>query len=83
VTDYLSRFFSLLDVSSSIFVRNGSLLKWNYWLEDDIPGITGGSKPKTTIPSWPVYDPEGVSFGLYDSRQLISSSKMRTISTFE
>ena len=81
MTDYLSRFFSLLDVSSSMFVGGGPLLKGNYWLEHDIPSTADGNQPKTAIPNWPAYDPEGVSFCLYDSRQLISSSKMRTFST--
>lgn len=65
VTDYLSRFFSLLDVSSSMFVGDGPLLKGNYWLEHDTPSTEDGSKPKTAIPNWPAYDPEGQNENLF------------------
>ena len=64
-TDYLSRFFSLLDVSGSLFAGGGPLLEGNYWLDDDIPNSTDGNKAKSTIPNWPAYDPEGVSFSLH------------------
>lgn len=60
-TDYLSRFFSLLDVSGSVFAGGGTLLKGNYWLEDALPALPESSKKeqKSSIPSWPAYDPEG------------------------
>jgi hypothetical protein len=62
VADYLSRFFSLLDISSSMFAGSGPLLEGNYWLEDDHSSTTDRSKSKTAIPNWPAYDPDGVSF---------------------
>lgn len=60
-TDYLSRFFSLLDVSGSLFAGGGTLLEGNYWLEDDIPGSPDSGKEKpVAIPNFPAYDPSGV-----------------------
>jgi hypothetical protein len=59
-TDYLSRFFSLLDVSGSMFAGGGPLLEGNYWLDDDVPNPPE-SKQKIAIQNWPAYDPEGVS----------------------
>jgi hypothetical protein len=57
----LSRFFSLLDVSGSLFAGGGPLLKGNYWLEDNVANTPEGSKQKSAIPNWPAYDPDGVS----------------------
>jgi hypothetical protein len=60
-TDYLSRFFSLLDVSGSLFAGGGPLIKGNYWLED-LPASPDSVKDrKASIPAWPAYDPEGVN----------------------
>jgi hypothetical protein len=59
-TDYLSRFFSLLDVSGSLTVGGGPLLEGNYWLDDEAVDEQG-NKRKNAIPNWPAYDPEGVS----------------------
>lgn len=59
-TDYLSRFFSLLDVSGSMFVGGGPLLEGNYWLEDELPATPDlGLERKNAIPSWPAYDSDG------------------------
>jgi hypothetical protein len=61
-TDYLSRFFSLLDVSGSLFTGGGTLIQGNYWLEDEIKSETSdsGKERRNSIPSWPAYDAEGV-----------------------
>ena len=61
MTDYLSRFFSLLDVSGSLFAGGGPLLKGNYWLDDDIPNSPDVNRQRASILNWPAYDPEGVS----------------------
>jgi Fungal specific transcription factor domain len=57
-TDYLSRFFSLLDVSGSLFAGGGPLIEGNYWLED--APLPDGSRSAGGIRNWPAYDPEGV-----------------------
>lgn len=61
-TDYLSRFFSLLDVSGSIFSGSGTLIKGNYWLEEDEVGSpdSGEDRKPTVIPNFPAYDTDGV-----------------------
>jgi len=60
-SDYLSRFFSLLDVSGSLFSGGGTLLEGNYWLEDSIAGSPTAKGKQVVIPNFPAYDPEGVS----------------------
>ena len=60
ITDYLTRFFSLLDVSGSLTAGGGPLIQGNYWLEDDTVDEFG-ARGKSAIPNWPAYDPEGVS----------------------
>lgn len=44
-----------------MFVGGGPLLDGNYWLEEELP-MTPDSEleRKSSIPSWPAYDPEGV-----------------------
>ena len=59
-TDYLMRFFSLLDISGSLTSGGGTLIKGNYWLEEET-GDEQGHKPKSAVSNWPAYDPEGVS----------------------
>ena len=56
--DYLTRFFSLLDVSGSLTASEGPLIQGNYWLEDTFDEY--GNK-RNVIPNWPAYDPDGVS----------------------
>ncbi|KAG9247226.1 fungal-specific transcription factor domain-containing protein [Calycina marina] len=58
-TDYLSRFFSLLDVSGSIFSGGGTLLEGNYWLADALGSPDSGKGAATAIPNFPAYDPTG------------------------
>ncbi|KAH8595532.1 hypothetical protein B0O99DRAFT_652010 [Bisporella sp. PMI_857] len=53
-SDYLSRWFSLLDVSGALFSGGGTLLEGNYWLENS---PCSGKQP--TIPNFPAYDPNG------------------------
>lgn len=51
-TDYLTRFFSLLDVSGSLCSGNAPLIDGNYWIEDEMPStVTEEGK----LP-WPYYD---------------------------
>jgi len=65
-SDYLSRFFSNLDISGAIFGGGETLIKGNYWLEDEAPGSPEDEKAviraKPVIPNFPAYDPEGVSY---------------------
>ena len=59
-TDYLSRFFALLDVSGSLFAGGGTLLEGNYWLEDGTTDSPDSKGKPVVIPNFPAYDPEGV-----------------------
>jgi Fungal specific transcription factor domain len=80
-TDYLSRFFSLLDVSGSLFSGSGPLIEGNYWLEDS-PSTPNGDKLKTGIQNWPAYDSNGVCLKLeLKCRMLITLRTMSPIST--
>lgn len=51
--EYLTRFFSFLDVSGSLSSGAGPLLDGNYWLEDTDTG-DGSGRPKKM--KWPYYD---------------------------
>lgn len=64
-TDYLTRFFSLLNVSGSLTAGGGPLLEGNYWLEDQVD--ENGNKQKSAIPNWPAYDPDGVRSLLFQT----------------
>lgn len=55
--NYLTRFFSLLDVSGSLSSGVGKLLEGNYWLEDEV-GDEEGSSVK--VNKWPYYDNDNV-----------------------
>jgi hypothetical protein len=54
-TDYLTRFFSLLDVSGSLSSGIGPLIKGNYWLEDG-PNSNQNPSQKAKLLRWPYYD---------------------------
>ncbi|TVY45807.1 hypothetical protein LOCC1_G004038 [Lachnellula occidentalis] len=51
--NYLTRFFSLLDVSGSLVSGTGTLIQGPYWIEDDKNFDTDGPKRVNT---WPYYD---------------------------
>lgn len=56
-TDYLTRFFSFLDISGSMSSGGGPLLEGNYWLDDpteDPNGFKGSDR------NWPYYDSDHV-----------------------
>jgi Fungal specific transcription factor domain len=52
-SDYLTRFFSFLDVSGSLSSGIGPLLEGNYWLDD---GENGDSSENSKLLRWPYYD---------------------------
>lgn len=80
-TDYLSRFFSLLDVSGSLFAGGGTLIEGNYWLEDSPQ--PDGNRSAGGIRNWPAYDPEGVCPKLTLECPLLTTFRtMKTIFTF-
>lgn len=58
--DYLTRFFSLLDVSASIFACAQPLLDLDYMLEEGVPAIPGDGQNRMP-PNWPAYDIDRVS----------------------
>lgn len=72
-TDYLSRFFSLLDVSGSLFAGGGPLIEGNYWLED--APQPDGNRPASGIRNWPAYDPEGVCHRPTSKRPVLTISR--------
>ncbi|KAM0156086.1 hypothetical protein ACHAQE_006539 [Botrytis cinerea] len=68
-SDFLTRFFALLDVSGSLWAGQGPLLPGNYWLED-APSLStspkqigDSSSPAEPALNWPYYDPGGVMTG--------------------
>lgn len=52
-SDYLSRFFSLLDVSGSLFSGGGPLIQGNYWIDD---GLNSDSAESSKLHDWPYFD---------------------------
>ncbi|KAH8663397.1 fungal-specific transcription factor domain-containing protein [Tricladium varicosporioides] len=56
-SDYLTRFFSLLDVSGSLSSGAGPLLQGNYWIDD---GLGGSSSIDPKLLRWPYYDSDNV-----------------------
>lgn len=52
-SDFLCRFFSLLDISGSLSSGNGPLIQGNYWLEVDKPSTDSLNQNDT---NWPYYD---------------------------
>jgi hypothetical protein len=63
-TDYLTRFFAVLDVSGSMFTGGGPLLDWHYWLDDAIPAMPGGTKVESAAPNRPESDSGAVGLVL-------------------
>ncbi len=59
INDYLTRFFSLLDVSGSLSSGAGPLIQGNYWLEDG-PNSNQDESQKAKLLRWPYYDSENV-----------------------
>lgn len=54
--NYLTRFFSLLDVSGSLVSGGGTLLQGNYWLEDEAEFDVDSPQAPQKINKWPYYD---------------------------
>ncbi|KAF4630573.1 hypothetical protein G7Y89_g7562 [Cudoniella acicularis] len=52
-SDYLTRFFSLLDVSGSLSSGAGPLIQGNYWIEN---GLDGNGAKDSKLLRWPYYD---------------------------
>ncbi|KAH6701264.1 fungal-specific transcription factor domain-containing protein [Leptodontidium sp. MPI-SDFR-AT-0119] len=61
-TDYLTRFFSFLDVSGSLSSGAGPLLEGNYWLDD---GANQDSSENSKLLRWPYYDSDNVVVNLF------------------
>lgn len=59
--DFLTRFFSLLDVSGSLFVSQGPLIAGNYWVEEGPARLTDTPSSPGSISGacWPSYDDAG------------------------
>jgi hypothetical protein len=60
-TDYLTRFFSFLDVSGSLSSGAGPLLEGNYWISD------GVNRDSSKLLRWPYYDSENVMVNYFHS----------------
>ena len=70
ISDYLTRFFSLLDVSGSLCSGGGPLLQGNYWLDNDpVTDSTGYHSPGGIV-KWPYYDFDAVNSPFVPRRSL-------------
>jgi hypothetical protein len=54
--NYLTRYFSLLDVSGSLVSGSGTLIQGNYWLEDDKEFDADSPQKPQKVNKWPYYD---------------------------
>jgi hypothetical protein len=54
-TDYLTRFFSFLDISGSLSSGGGPLLEGNYWLYDGLQDKNDDHE-SNKLDNWPYYD---------------------------
>lgn len=63
-SDFLSRFFSLLDISGSLLTGQGPLIEGNYWLEDSDSQRQNSSSTEKK-PQWPYYDEGAVMVDNY------------------
>ncbi|KAL2209457.1 hypothetical protein CC79DRAFT_680116 [Sarocladium strictum] len=61
-TDFLSRFFSLLDISGSLLSGRGPLIQGNYWLEG---GQSGNGTLNQVGLQWPYYDDGAIMVGAF------------------
>ncbi|EKD21140.1 C6 transcription factor OefC [Drepanopeziza brunnea f. sp. 'multigermtubi' MB_m1] len=61
-SDYLTRFFSLLDISGSLSSGGGPLIQGNYWLED---GPDQDPTSNSNRRRWPYYDDGNVMTNLF------------------
>lgn len=73
-SDYLTRFFSLLDVSGSLCSGGGPLLQGNYWLDNDPVTDSTGYHSPGGIAKWPYYDFDAVNFPFIPRRSLCQKS---------
>ncbi len=56
-TDYLTRFFSFLDISGSLSSGAGPLLEGNYWIDD---GENRDGSENSKLRHWPYYDSDNI-----------------------
>jgi hypothetical protein len=76
-SDYLTRFFSLLDISGAMLSGGGTLIQGNYWLDDELdPGSPNNNKPL----QWPYYDDTGVMTDHYH-QLMIHMAKLSRLSS--
>ncbi|KAF2178035.1 hypothetical protein K469DRAFT_719204 [Zopfia rhizophila CBS 207.26] len=54
-SDFLVRFFSLLDISGSLLTGKGPLISGNYWLDEEENGAS-----HTKLRNWPYYDDNAI-----------------------
>ncbi|PBP19635.1 C6 transcription factor OefC [Diplocarpon rosae] len=61
-SDYLTRFFSLLDISGSLSSGGGPLIQGNYWIDN---GPNQDPNPSSGKRRWPYYDDGNVMTNLF------------------
>lgn len=61
-SDYLTRFFSLLDISGSLSSGGGPLIQGNYWMDDGSSQDPSQGPPRRR---WPYYDDGNVMTNLF------------------
>ncbi|KIW09855.1 hypothetical protein PV08_11956 [Exophiala spinifera] len=71
-SDFLCRFFSLLDISGSLSSGRGPLIQGNYWLEVDKPSADSSLNQNDL--KWPYYDDESVMVNTFHELMVFMAS---------
>ncbi|TAQ83054.1 hypothetical protein B7494_g8622 [Chlorociboria aeruginascens] len=82
-SDFLTRFFSLLDISGSLCTGQPPLIPGNYWLEPLPYPSPSPSTSQALSPSrsnWPYYDPNGIMTDHFHSL-MVFMAKISTLSS--
>ncbi|KAK0113027.1 hypothetical protein ONS95_014737 [Cadophora gregata] len=77
-SDYLTRFFSLLDISGSLSSGGGPLIQGNYWMDDTSSQDPGQGQPRRR---WPYYDDGNVMTNLFHEL-MVFMAKLSRLSAF-
>ncbi|PMD60275.1 uncharacterized protein K444DRAFT_400147 [Hyaloscypha bicolor E] len=75
--DYLTRFFSLLDISGSLSSGAGPLLRGDYWLDDD---ASQDSSENSKFRPWPYYETDTAVVN-YSHKLMIYMAKLSHLSS--
>ncbi|KAI6712771.1 hypothetical protein JHW43_004738 [Diplocarpon mali] len=73
-SDYLTRFFSLLDISGSLSSGGGPLIQGNYWIDSE---PSQESNPSLGKRRWPYYDDGNVMTNLFHELMIFMAKLSR------